>query len=312
MNKQIAKAYLETIEGKMLAIASEEVADRDGDVISIDGWDLKNFKANPVLMWLHMMDGHLLPIGKANNIGIKEVGGKKKLIFEPEFHDITEEAKTIKRMFEEGWLRTFSVGFQPKEYERLSADGEFPPRYKFTKQELVEISAVPIPALPSATIISDASKKGFNMSIVKSVLKNLEEKKQEEEKETVAEVEVIEEKLLETKAGRTLSKKNENMIKDAVGMLNEVLSSMGSEEEMMPVVDADKSNESHLIKRLEKMEGQLKHLIGEVQAYRKESKKEEVVEKESVDLVKILNQAIPLALKKVKTLKESDQKGGEK
>lgn len=168
------KAFAEKVEGKLLAVASEEITDRDGDVISIDGWDLKNFKKNPVLMWLHMMDGSTLPIGKANGIGIRESGGKRKLMFEPEFHEITDEARTIKQMFDEGYLRAFSVGFQPKEWEKISQDGEFPPKYKYTKQELIEISAVPIPSLPTAVIVSESEKKGFNMNVVKSLIKDMD------------------------------------------------------------------------------------------------------------------------------------------
>lgn len=305
---------MENVEGKMLAIASEEVADRDGDVISIDGWDLKNFKANPVLMWLHMMDGHMLPIGKANNIGVKTVNGKKKLLFEPDFHEITEMGKTVKRMFEEGYLRTFSVGFQPKEWTKLSNDGEFPPRYKYTKQELVEISAVPIPALPTATIIDDASKKGFDMTVVKSLMKSFEKSQEvkEDSKEEDIKTEAIEEKSIEVKQGRTLSKKNEGMLREAVGMINKVLSAMDSDEDApMEVVDADKA----INERLEKMEGQIKHLIGEVQAQRKDiksAKKETIQEMDLKDVMKIMNKATELAITKVKALEMSQQEGGEK
>lgn len=312
---------MENVEGKMLAIASEEVADRDGDVISIDGWDLKNFKANPVLMWLHMMDGHMLPIGRANNIGVKTVNGKKKLLFEPEFHEITEMGKTVKRMFEEGYLRTFSVGFQPKEWQKLSSDQEFPPRYKYTKQELVEISAVPIPALPSATIIDEASKKGFDMTVVKSLIKDFEkstETKSEDVEENKEEEkpQEVEEKSIEVKQGRTLSKKNEGMLREAVGMINTVLSSMDSEGDIqMDVIDADKKQYDELNERLSKMEGQIKHLIGEVQAQRKDiktAKKETVQEMDLKDVMKIMNKATELAITKVKALEMSQQEGGEK
>lgn len=155
------KATTEEVEGKMVAIASEEVEDREGEVLSIDGWDLKNFKKNPVLLWLHgLTHERSLPIGKASKIGIKEIDGKKKLAFEPIFEEITEFGRTIKKFFEENWLNTWSVGFIP-----LEREGN-----KFLKQELLEISAVPVPALASAEVISRAKTIGLNEHYVKGIL----------------------------------------------------------------------------------------------------------------------------------------------
>lgn len=165
MDKQYTKATIEKVEGKMLAVASEELKDRQGDVISIDGWDLKNFKKNPQLLWYHNLSSErTLPIGRATSIGYKMIDGKKKLVFEPEFETITEFGRTVKRFFEEGYLNSFSVGFQPKEFEEGEAG------YKFLKQELLEISAVPVPALPTAQIIDNTSKEGLNQVAVKAIL----------------------------------------------------------------------------------------------------------------------------------------------
>ena len=36
-----------------IAVASTEDEDRDKDIIRQDGWDLKNFKKNPVVPWSH-------------------------------------------------------------------------------------------------------------------------------------------------------------------------------------------------------------------------------------------------------------------
>ena len=38
------KALAEVNKGKIIAVASEEVEDRAGDVVSVDGWQLKDFK----------------------------------------------------------------------------------------------------------------------------------------------------------------------------------------------------------------------------------------------------------------------------
>ena len=40
-------------ERKYEFIASTSDIDRDDEVIEVTGWDLKNFKKNPVIMWAH-------------------------------------------------------------------------------------------------------------------------------------------------------------------------------------------------------------------------------------------------------------------
>lgn len=161
MDKLHTKAFTEIVDGKMLAVASEEVKDREGEILSIDGWDLKNFKKNPVLLYYHnMRPERSLPIGKAKSIKFLEVNGKKRLVFEPEFEEITEFGRTVKRFYEEGYLNSFSVGFIP-----LEKDGN-----RYIRQELLEVSAVPVPALPTAQIIERTEKHGFNETCVKALL----------------------------------------------------------------------------------------------------------------------------------------------
>lgn len=144
------KQYLETLvekkDGKMLAIASDDTLDRMGDSLSADKWDLTNFLKNPVLQLSH--DYNQPPIGIAKNLRVKG----KKLFFEPVFHEITQVAKEIKALYEAGIMRAFSVGFIPaKEKEGV--------------YELLEISAVSIPANPNALILA----KSFDAKTIKEV-----------------------------------------------------------------------------------------------------------------------------------------------
>lgn len=155
------KAITEIQEDKIIAIASEEVEDREGEILAIDGWDLKAFRKNPQLLWYHnIRPERSLPIGKVKNIKIQEIKNKKKLIFEPLFEEITEFGRTVKEFFEKGFLNAFSVGFVP-----LEREGN-----KYLKQELLEISAVPVPALSSALVIERAAKAGLNDTCVKALL----------------------------------------------------------------------------------------------------------------------------------------------
>ena len=156
------KATTGMVEGKMVAIASTEDKDREGEVIKMDGWNLKSFKENPVLLWLHnMASGHNgLPVGTARNIKITEHSKKKVLQFEPVFDDSTEFNRTVKKMYEEGVMSTFSVGFMGHEKEGN----------KFVKQELLEISAVPVPANSSAVVIARAKELGIDKSKAMAVV----------------------------------------------------------------------------------------------------------------------------------------------
>ena len=51
-------------------VASEESEDRYGYVISVRGWQLANFRKNPVFLFAH--DNHIPPVGKVVKIGPEE------------------------------------------------------------------------------------------------------------------------------------------------------------------------------------------------------------------------------------------------
>ncbi len=124
--------------------ASTSTIDRDGEVIEAKGWDLKNFKKNPVIMYAH--DYRSLPIGKAPKVWL--AGGKLKntVQFPPE--GTYEFADIVERLVDTGYLKTESVGFIPQKWE--DGDGEKGPKRTYLKQELLEISIVPVPSNPDA------------------------------------------------------------------------------------------------------------------------------------------------------------------
>ena len=136
--------------------ASTADMDRDGEVIEVSGWDLKNYKKNPVIMFGH--DYKSLPIGKATKIGVRDGKLVDVVEFPPE--GTYEFADTVARLVDAGYLKTQSVGFIPKKWE----DGDFDdekgnkPRRTYTKQELLEISIVPVPSNPNA--LMNAVKDG--------------------------------------------------------------------------------------------------------------------------------------------------------
>src|SRR3990167_7661058 len=133
--------------------ASTADMDRDGEVIDVSGWDLKNFKKNPVIMYAHSYD--TLPIGKATHIGVKDGKLRNTVEFPPE--GTYEFADIVERLVNTGYLKTESVGFIPKKWEDGDG-GEKTPRRTYTKQELLEISIVPVPSNPNA--LMNAVKEG--------------------------------------------------------------------------------------------------------------------------------------------------------
>jgi len=49
--------------GKMRVVASDESTDRYGDIIRVSGWDLKNYRANPIVLFGHDAKS---PVGTAD------------------------------------------------------------------------------------------------------------------------------------------------------------------------------------------------------------------------------------------------------
>ena len=163
MTKKIKhlKAITEIVDGKMVAVASDESIDRSGDSLKVLNWDFKNFKKNPVLQAGHDYRPQYT-IGIAKNVKVEG----KKVTFEPVFHTITGLAREIKEMFEQGFLKAWSVGFIPSEFNENSN----------SKNELLEISAVAVPANANALITS----KGMDEGQVENEIKGWIEKSCEE------------------------------------------------------------------------------------------------------------------------------------
>lgn len=140
MTKMFVRAYTKQVneaERTLVGIASTEVIDRYGDIVKQDGWILDNFKKNPVMLWAH--NYHDLPIAKIVDVNVSD----GKLTFKAQFPKpgLNELADKIFELFKDGVLNAFSVGFIPVEYEPNEHGG-----YTYTKQELLEISAVTVPA----------------------------------------------------------------------------------------------------------------------------------------------------------------------
>jgi HK97 family phage prohead protease len=123
------------------SIVSTASIDRMGDVVCQDGWELDNYRQNPVVLINH--DYAKLPVGKCVSIDVKD----GRLMAVTQFAD-TQMGREVAQLYRGGFMRSFSVGFRPLEWEPLKGSKGF----KYTKNELLEYSCVVVPANQEATM----------------------------------------------------------------------------------------------------------------------------------------------------------------
>lgn len=126
-------------------VMSDETVDRVGDVIVASGWDLRDFRKNPVALFGH--DSGKPPIGVWENVRVegKRLIGKLKLASA----GTSPFIDTLRSLLEQRILRAVSVGFMPTKAEPINPDRPYGPQ-RFLKTALFECSLVSIPANPNA------------------------------------------------------------------------------------------------------------------------------------------------------------------
>ena len=142
-------------DGTITAVASTPDVDRYGDVVA-PSWDLEAFRANSVIMHGHDYEGPV--IGKATEIDL--VG--EQLVMKVKFDesDTNPLGQRIANQFRSGFMSAFSVGFSPGKSTPRTALPKDHPAYiekgagqYFERNQLLEVSAVAIPANPHALAI---------------------------------------------------------------------------------------------------------------------------------------------------------------
>jgi HK97 family phage major capsid protein/HK97 family phage prohead protease len=127
-------------------VMSDDSVDRMGDVIEADGWQLDNFRKNPVALFGHNPS---FPIGKWSEVTIRgnQLVGRLALI-EP----VSDRMREVHAAVDAGVLRAVSVGFHPSKFEPIK-DSKIG-GMRFIEQELVECSLVSVPANPNALALA--------------------------------------------------------------------------------------------------------------------------------------------------------------
>jgi HK97 family phage prohead protease len=156
--------------------------DRHDEQILQNGWDLKAYLTNPVILFAH--DQYTPAVGKAIEIGLDEKGNLSGAIqfAVNEF----ELAATLYKLYKGGFMRAFSVGFENSVYEEDRENDAL----VLKENILYEISCVNVPANAMAL----ANSKGID---TKSIEDCEAAKKLEAEKELEKELAAYEEKVLD-------------------------------------------------------------------------------------------------------------------
>ena len=128
-------------------VMSDGSVDRDLERIDPAGWDLKEFKKNPVVLWAH--DSTIPAIGKVLSPKVKD----SKLVGKVQFSskDIDPFAGMIEGKVKEGIISAGSVGFMSKKIEIID-DKDKPEWLIHREQALYEFSIVNIPANINARV----------------------------------------------------------------------------------------------------------------------------------------------------------------
>lgn len=132
-------------------VASDETLDRYEEILTADGWRLEHYRRNPVFQNAHQYGDILFTLGKALQTEVRN----GQLLLRVQFAtDVNPMARVAYGLYRGRFLNAVSVGFIPLRWENGDA-GARPPgatvcRRKYLEQELLEVSAVSIPANPNA------------------------------------------------------------------------------------------------------------------------------------------------------------------
>jgi len=129
-------------------VMSDFTLDRDKERIDPSGWDLKQYKKNPVVLWSH--DVMRPAIGRVVSPRVSNGALRGKVQFVPK--EIDEFGWQIGQKVKAGFLSAGSVGFRPIKVEMV--DPETEPKEEaraiIRKAELFEFSVCNVPANPAA------------------------------------------------------------------------------------------------------------------------------------------------------------------
>lgn len=157
LRKDVSPAVSIVSDRVLRFVASTNDVDRDGDRINQNGWQLGEFRANPVILLNH--DAKSYPVGRALDIDV--VNGRLVMTVEFLPGDVPVAgpiAEAVYRMCRDGYMHATSVTFRPTDAsvaDDPSRGNSQRPGLDFSAATLLEVSIVTVPSNPYALIIRD-------------------------------------------------------------------------------------------------------------------------------------------------------------
>jgi phage head maturation protease len=137
------------------SVISTPIPDRAGDVMLPGGLrNAEEFLRNPVVLWAHQRT--LPPIGTCERLVIEP----DRIIAETKFSASSAFAQDVFKLYAEGVLRGWSIGFVPVRAHPIQPTRDNPQSgTSYSLWDLLEYSAVPVPENPEALTL--AIRKGM-------------------------------------------------------------------------------------------------------------------------------------------------------
>jgi phage head maturation protease len=146
------------------SIISTAEPDRMGDVVVPMGLRRPElYMRNPVVLWAH--EKSMPPIGVCTKLEVEP----SRVVAETEFSKTSTFAMDVFKLFAEGILRGWSIGFVPTKVSRITPSRVNPKGGMcYLEWDLLEYSAVPVPENPQALtlavgkgMVKDADLRGW-------------------------------------------------------------------------------------------------------------------------------------------------------
>jgi HK97 family phage prohead protease len=146
LSGRILSKHAGLTDRQVIGIATEEIPDRDNEILTVDGADLSEYLKNPIVLFSH--DARK-PIGRAS---LRKVAYaiEATITFPPV--GVSPTADEVCGLVKSGVLSGLSVGFLPRDWAPAANSGK-----KFTSWKMLELSIVSVPCNPSAVITQRSS-----------------------------------------------------------------------------------------------------------------------------------------------------------
>lgn len=169
-------------------VASDFSLDSYGTRIDPAGWNVDQFKKNPVICMQHDSHGWTassgLPIANAMPETVRVENGRLLMRVRFPAEGTSEVADQVFALVADGFLRGVSVGFDPESWQDVDEEENGTTRRVriYRKQRLMEVSFVTIPSNDNA-LVQRATKLNHSVEDVKERTAKLEESLRDSDKE---------------------------------------------------------------------------------------------------------------------------------